>query len=55
MLVILKYILKISFTDNIILFAFYVTPFPVSPKGEMIRTPSPMGEGQDGGHIQYNK
>jgi len=24
------------------------TPFPVSPKGEKIKTPSPLGEGWDG-------
>jgi len=30
---------------------FYITPFPVSPKGEKLLTsPSPLGEGRDGGN-----
>jgi len=28
-----------------------VTPFPVSPKGEMIVSPSPLGEGRDRGDM----
>jgi hypothetical protein len=61
--VILKYILKNSFTDNIILFTFYITPFPVSPKGEMICSFPPslsrsfseakVGEGWEGGNSNF--
>jgi len=29
----------------------YLTPFPVSPKGEMLKmSPSPVGEGREGGN-----